>query len=154
MKQNYQRLQAEQLSRRLRGLPRDALRETPGRGWIRAVRDALAMSSYQLAQRVGVSQPEIVHWEQREAKGTISLKSLRRVADALQCDLVYALAPRQPIRKILQQRALEVASTSVEQVSQSMALEDQRTDALRRARIVRETAQRLLDERPRRLWDA
>ena len=154
MKAKLQHLQANQLSKRLHGLSRPELRTPPGKGWIRSVREALGMSYYQLAKRIGVSQPTVVNWEQREAKGTISLQSIKKVADALQCDLVYALVPRKPLGEILEDRATQKAQTIVEQTSRSMSLEDQQTSLTYRKRAVKETAQQLLEKNPRRLWDS
>ncbi len=154
MKAKLQQLQANQISKRLQGLSKPELRNPPGKGWIRSVREALGMSYYQLAKRIGVSQPTVVHWEQREAKGTISLLSLKKVAEALQCDLVYALVPRKPLGEILDDRAMQKAKTLVEQTGRSMSLEDQQTSLTYRRRAVKETAQQLLEKNPRRLWDS
>lgn len=111
------------------------------------------MSTYQLARRIGVSQPTLVNWERREAKGTISLQSLRRVAAALECRVVYALVPRVPLGRLVEQRAAEVARRMVDQVSHSMRLEAQATSAARRRALVRERAQAVLAGPARRLWD-
>lgn len=70
----------------------------PVRGWIKAIRGALGMSTSQLARRLGVSQPSVVALEQSEAKGSIELATLRRVAAALDCTLVYALIPQPAAR--------------------------------------------------------
>ena len=69
----------------------------PVRGWIKAVREALGMTTAQLAKRLGMKQPSVVAIEQSEAKGTIELATLRRVAEALDCTLVYALVPNKPL---------------------------------------------------------
>jgi len=66
----------------------------PERGWIRAVRDALGMSSAELAARMDIGQSSISGLEHRETSETIRLHSLRRAADALDCDLVYFFVPR------------------------------------------------------------
>ena len=72
----------------------------PVRGWIKAIRAGLGMSSEQLAKRLGVRQPSVVSLEQSEAKGTIALATLRRVAEALDCTLVYALVPKATYRVV------------------------------------------------------
>ena len=41
----------------------------PVRGWIKAIREALGMSTAQLAKRLGVKQPSVVALERSEAKG-------------------------------------------------------------------------------------
>lgn len=152
MNTQFRDLLIEQLSKRLKGLDRKELREPPAKGWIRSMRDALSMNSYQLAKRVGVPQSNIMKWEQREVDGTITMKSMSRVAEAMQCDFVYALVPRQPINSILEERAKQIVSESLEQVSRSMRLEDQETTASHRARLAKDLVRRLLEETPRRLW--
>src|ERR1700689_4095382 len=77
---------------------------TPVRGWTKAVREALGMTTAQLAKRLGVKQPSVVALEQSEAKGTIELATLRRVAEALDCTLVYALVPNKPLETTLRDR--------------------------------------------------
>ena len=67
----------------------------PTTGWIRAVRDALGLTLSDVAQRLKVTPPAIRSFEQAEAEDRITLGSLRRTADAMGCDLIYALVPRQ-----------------------------------------------------------
>jgi predicted DNA-binding mobile mystery protein A len=55
----------------------------PARGWIRAIREALGMSTAQLAQRMGVRQPSVVGLERSEEKGSIELATLRRIEQEL-----------------------------------------------------------------------
>src|ERR1700674_5935743 len=98
----------------------------PVRGWIKAIREALGMSSAQLAKRLGVKQPSVVALEQSETKGTIELAPLRRVAGALDCTLVYALIPNQPLEVMVRDRARTFARRRLEAVEHSMLLEGQK----------------------------
>src|SRR5271168_3703723 len=77
----------------------------PVRGWTKAVREALGMTTGQLAKRLGIRQPSVVAIEQSELKGTIELATLRRVAEALDCTLVYALVPNKPLEVMVRDRA-------------------------------------------------
>ncbi len=97
----------------------------PVRGWIRAIRAALGMSSAQLAKRLGVKQPSVVALEQSEMKGTIELATLRRVAAALDCTLVYSLVPNAPLEVVVRDRARLFARQRLEPIEHSMQLEDQ-----------------------------
>ena len=63
------------------------------------------MSTAQLAKRLGVRQPSIVDLERSEEKGSIELATLRRVAEALDCSLVYAFVPNQPLEMTIRARA-------------------------------------------------
>ena len=122
----------------------------PVRGWIKAVREALGMTTAQLAKRLRVKQPSVVAIEQSEAKGTIELATLRRVAEALDCTLVYALVPNKPLEATVRDRARAFLRRRRGPVEHSMLLEDQKVEGkdaeARLDEIVRET-------NPRLFWD-
>lgn len=99
----------------------------PPRGWVRAVREALGMSTAALAARLGITAGAVTRLEQSEAADRIRLDTLRRAADALGCDLVYLLVPRRPLAAVVQDRARELARSQVAAVEQTMLLEDQAT---------------------------
>src|SRR5215217_3554600 len=90
----------------------DALTRPP-RGWVRAIRDALGMTTGQLAQRLGVSQPRVSDIEKRETHDTITLETLRKTAEALNCTLVYALVPNQPLEQMARERARMIAEAQI-----------------------------------------
>jgi predicted DNA-binding mobile mystery protein A len=122
----------------------------PVRGWIKAIREALGMSTAQLAKRLGIKQPSLVELEQSETKGTIELATLRRVAEALDCTLVYVLVPNRPLESVVRDRARAFVTRRWEPVEHSMLLEAQKVTATnveaRLDEIVRET-------NPRLFWD-
>ena len=77
-------LARKNLEKRL-GFLRDTDLTSPKGGWIRAIRDALGMSSRQLASRLGVSQSRVTPLERAEAHGGATLKTLKEAAEALDC---------------------------------------------------------------------
>jgi predicted DNA-binding mobile mystery protein A len=103
-------------------------RGRPRRGWVRAIRDALGMTAAQLGDRIGVTQSTIQRLETSEAADTIQLNSLRRLAEGLNCELVYALIPRDGLTATYDAAARAVARRELARVSHSMALEDQAVD--------------------------
>lgn len=66
----------------------------PAGGWLRAVRQALNLAQADVAKNTGVTKQAYAQFERGETKGTLSLGSLQRAAEAMQCDLVYYLVPR------------------------------------------------------------
>jgi predicted DNA-binding mobile mystery protein A len=127
--------------------------QRPPKGWLRAIRDALGMTTAQLGKRLGVSQPRIVELEQSEVSGSVTLNTLQRAAEALGCRLVYALVPDRPLTDTVRERAELVATRQANAVAQSMRLEDQEvTDREVAKELRRQQAERLL-RRPARLWD-
>ena len=104
------------------------LRETmpPRKGWIRAIRDALGMTGEQLAKRLGVSNKQrISRIECDEIEGNVTIKTMRRVAEALDCVFVYGFVPRSSLEQTVRNRAEHVAKKRMERVSQTMRLEQQ-----------------------------
>ena len=143
----------KQIDKRLSELRPLTLAARPARGWIRAIRETLGMTTRQLADRFGVSQPRIIKLEKGEVDGSITLDSLERAARALGCRLVYALVPEKPLGDTLRERALLIADRQLASVEQTMRLEDQGVPGKDRQK---EARQRLVDEllrRPARLWD-
>jgi predicted DNA-binding mobile mystery protein A len=124
----------------------------PPRGWIRAIRESLRMSSADLAARLGTSKQAVSQMERSEADGSIRLETLRRAAGALNCRLVYALVPNEPLEETVDRRAHEVAANELGRVHHTMLLEDQAVEPAPDDALVDELAEDLKNSR--RLWRA
>jgi predicted DNA-binding mobile mystery protein A len=125
----------------------------PPRGWIRAIREALGMTSAQLAARLGIAQPSAIGLEKAEASKAITLGSLERAARALDCTLVYVLVPRKPLETLVQERARAAAQRRIRTIGHSMGLEGQRVAEDAERTQVERLAQKLLDGPGSALWD-
>jgi predicted DNA-binding mobile mystery protein A len=123
---NIQTLTLEQTDRLLAPFLPVRGAATPPGGWLRAVREALGRSLRAQARRLGISQVTLVRSEQAEAEGSISLAQLRKLAAGLDCEVVYAIVPREPLRLIVEKQAERLAREEVSGVAHSMGLEDQR----------------------------
>ncbi len=66
----------------------------PAKGWLLAVREGLGLSRAVIAKRLSMTPSAIQSFEQSEARGTISVQNLRKLADALDCELVIKLVPK------------------------------------------------------------
>lgn len=140
----------DSLDRRLAALrPVDRF-DRPSRGWVRAIRDALGMSTTQLARRLGVDQSNVVRLEQSEMNDTVKLGTLRRAAEALDCTLVYALVPNSSLGEAVAAQTRKVAAAELASVEHTMLLEAQDLDDEGRDKRVAEYAAGLIDDR--RLW--
>jgi len=125
----------------------------PPRGWIKAIREALGMTTSQLAKRLGVVQSRAVAIEQAEVKSTITLNSLEKAAHALNCRLVYTLVPRKPLEELVSARAIRLAKQRLESTSHSMALESQGVETADEQEQLKSMVQRLLDKAGSELWE-
>jgi predicted DNA-binding mobile mystery protein A len=97
----------------------------PKRGWIAEIRDLLQMTSAQLARRLGVTQSVVSALEKSERNKTISVKSLEKAANALECDLYITLIPRKGLEAELYSRAEALWELRHKQIQHHMRLEDQ-----------------------------
>lgn len=104
----------------------------PSHGWLRAVREALGLPRSAVATKLKVSQAAVQDYEKSEAADTISLATLRRVAEALDCQLVVALVPRdgRTFQDLAAQHDPEIAHLRA--VEHSMTLEAQGSGDLSR----------------------
>ena len=132
---------------------RDAdLSPRPAAGWSQAIRDALGVSATALGRRLGMTGNGVRKLEAAEAQQVITLASLRKLANALDCELVYAVVPRKPLAELLQDRAMTVANEQLQAVSHSMVLEDQAVKGQSKIDQRELLAQELLDGPRRALW--
>jgi predicted DNA-binding mobile mystery protein A len=134
------------LDRRLPGL-REAVKAStiPKGGWIRAIREALGMTAADLGARMGLAATTVLSLESSEREHRIRLNSLEKVADALDCDVVYALVPRGPLEQVVHDRARRVAATRLDLVGHSMLLEDQQVGSAARADQLEDETRALID---------
>ncbi len=125
----------------------------PKEGWIRTVRKAMGMNGPQLGRRLGLKKAQVSQMERMEIEDRISIKQLRRAAEALECDLVYALVPKQPIEEIVMERAKVKATALVAKADAQMALEAQQLNKEALVEEVKYETKRLLETMPRNLWE-
>jgi predicted DNA-binding mobile mystery protein A len=123
----------------------------PHGGWLRAVRESLGIPSEVLGRRLALNGRTVRRIELNELNGVIQLDTMARAADALGCDLVYALVPRRPLEQMVVDRALELAVAELARMDHTMALEGQSTgpDRERRQHVAHE-----LIDRGQVTWDA
>lgn len=124
----------------------------PKEGWVRTIRTALDMSGAQLGFKAGLTRNKISILERKEAKGEITINQLQELAEHLNCDLTYALVPRKPIEEMIEDRATEIASQSVDTNSQNMFLEAQSIDTEAQKRLQNQIKEQVIASGGRVLW--
>ena len=124
----------------------------PSGGWIRAIRTSIGMSARQLAERMGVSQQALSRLERKEANDEVTIKTLRRAAEAMGCQVVYALVPEEgSLQDFIEARALEKAKEIVEAVDHTMMLEAQEVGDVKEK--TRQVADEMAENLNYSLWD-
>lgn len=132
------------------------LKAAPGpsaQGWVHAIREALGMTTTQLAKRLGIARPNIYKLEADEVSGVASLARLRRAAKALDCELVYALVPKTSLEDTVRRQALKQAKRRLGRINVSQALEASAVARDSLVRQVEDLAAEMMMDRPSSLWD-
>jgi len=85
----------------------------PPKGWIRAIRDALGMTARQLGNRLGVAQQAVARIEKEEMAGSVTIKTMRRIAECLDCVFVYGFVPRKSLEETVVRQAKKLRSSDL-----------------------------------------
>ncbi|MDA0686380.1 MAG: mobile mystery protein A [Bacteroidetes bacterium] len=127
---------------------------SPSGGWVKSIRTALGMTLLQMGKRLGVSKQAVLDMEKREAEGSITLKALREVGQAIDMQLVYGFVPNDgSLDALIEKKARELASQIVHRTSNSMVLEDQAISEYRLNQAIDERTLEIKQQMPKILWD-
>ena len=157
MKEKNQRNQRKIIERKLKAWLPLRKDQPPPSGWIKAIRGALGINASQLAARLGMKHSAILKFEQRETMGKVTLETLEKVAQAMNCRLIYSIVPKDPypsLDSILEEQANIVAKNLVSKVNHTMRLEQQGLSNEQIKEQIQETAQELKNRTPSKLWES
>lgn len=152
MRSPLYRLRLSQVERALEPFEAIRGRSAPPGGWLRSIRESLGRSLRSQAAMVGVAPATLHKSERSEAEDRITLAQLRRLAEGLDCELVYALVPKRPLHDMVEARADLLARNEVMGVAHTMSLENQRPSDTFVERQVTDRRQELLSGSWARLW--
>ncbi len=150
---NRKKLIREQLDKNLKTLEPLKDISPPVKGWIRAIKDALGINGRQLADRMGEHRSRTKQIEQQELTGSLTIKTMRRTAEALDCQFVYGLIPKTSLEETVRARAKQIAGKRLAQASQTMALEAQSLSEEENQHVLSELTEELMNNPPSNLWD-
>lgn len=126
----------------------------PSTGWAKTIRQALGMTKDQLSSRIGITPSGISTLERNEAKGSVTLESLERLARGMDCHVVYAIVPNagMTLDEIIRRQAESVARKQLGRVSHTMRLEEQGLNSAQEKRQLGRFVEALLSGSRRKLW--
>ncbi|MCF7975658.1 MAG: mobile mystery protein A [Phycisphaerae bacterium] len=153
MQPKHKKLAREQLDETLTQLAPLKTLIPPRKGWIRAIRQALGMTGDQLAKRLQASKQRISRIEQDEVCEKLTISTLRRVAECLDCTLVYGLIPRQSLEYTVQHQARLLAQKRLNHSNQMMRLEHQELRDQDKIRVLEDLVREIVAEMPKALWE-
>jgi len=153
MKAKQKNLAREQLDQTLKKfLPLKTV-VPPRKGWIRAIRDVLGMTGEQLAERLHANKQRVSRIEQDEKFGKVTLKTLRNVAEALDCEFVYGFVPKESLEKTVRNQARFVAKKRMSRSNQMMRLEKQELSNAEKEKATESLIGDIISTMPKSLWD-
>ncbi len=142
MNTKFRQLRLSQLDRTLQDMRTPPPRPTSG--WISSVREALGITLDQIGKQIGSSRQAVQQLERAEATDRITLGALRRTAEAMGCELVYALVPKSgTFAELAERPARDRAARDVKSVMHTMMLEDQNPENA--DQLIEDEAQRRLN---------
>ena len=154
MKSTKQQLVLSQIDKKLGVI--QVLREVPvpPKGWLHTLRTALQMSLRQLSAKASITPQSLKDMESREVAGTITLNTLRDVANAMDMQLVYGFVSKhESLEQMIEKRAKELATEIVMRTNNTMTLEDQQNSKERIAQAIAQKTAEIKFEMPKYLWD-
>ncbi len=151
---NKYKLIIEQLDSKLNPFIDTKNIQVPERGWIHTIRTALNMTLQQLGKKLDIKAPSVKDAEEREVSGSITLKSLKEVGDAMDMQLVYALVPKQKsIDELVISKSHDLAKKIVLRTGHNMKLENQGISDNKIKDAIEELADEIKREMRKTLWD-
>lgn len=127
----------------------------PRAGWVKTLRVALSMTTAQLGHRIGVKGGRISQLEMAEVEDAVTLHALRKVAEGLDCELVYAIVPKNhsTIDSIIKKQAEKVAVEKIKIIDHMMSLEAQSLSKEALADQKKDLIKELTENPNKHLWD-
>jgi hypothetical protein len=87
------KLLRKKLDREMRFYRLAGREKNPTSGLLRAVRQTLKVPIKDVSARMGIGVSSVFDLEEREGTGSVTLRSLGRMAEAMGCKVVYGIVP-------------------------------------------------------------
>ena len=125
----------------------------PQSGWIRAIREALGLSSLQLGKRAGLDQSRVSRLESAEKTGNLKIASLQKIARGLGMRFVYGFVAEGTLEEMVNARAKEIALKRMKRLNDTMRLEKQGLSQEEQKKALDDMIEKILVEQPKDFWD-
>ncbi len=145
------KLVREQLDKQLLGLKKHP--QIPSGGWIKTLREALGMTTIQLAQRIKVDPSRISRMEQAEIDQNLKLSTMEKLAEGLGMKFVYGFVPKDNLENAVRSQARKLALKRMERLDHTMRLELQNLSKEEKEKAIDDMVDRILIDGDRELWE-
>ena len=151
---NKKKLLIEQLDQKLKPFQKAEMILIPDKGWINSIRTTLNMTMAQLGLKLNVTRQGVKKIEESEAKGSISINSLKEVGEVLDLKFVYGFVPKDgSIDNLINSKAKKLAKKIVLRTNQNMKLENQGLSDEKIKRSIIDLSAEIKREMRKSLWE-
>lgn len=151
---NKRKLLIEQLDQKLKPFQKTELVLIPDKGWIHTIRVALNMTMAQLGNKLKITRQGVKRLEDNEPKGTITIKSLKEIGEAMDLKFVYGFVPKDGnFDNLINTKAEKLAQKIVLRTNQNMKLEGQGIGDEKINETIKDLANEIKREMRKSLWD-
>jgi len=151
---NKKNLLITQLDQKLKPFVAAKKSLVPPKGWLHTIRTGMNMTMEQLGNKLGITKQGVKKIEESEAKGTISINTLKEVANALDMQLIYGFVPKNgTVKELIAQKAEKFATKIVMRTHKNMQLENQAITNDKINQAIADLKEELIRELNRSIWD-
>ena len=151
---NQKKILLEQLDRKLKPFCGTEMIIIPDKGWINTIRTTLNMTLEQLGKKLKMTKQGVKRIEESEAAGTITIKSLREVGNALEMKFVYGFVPMDgSVDSLLDRKSRIFAERIILRTNHNMMLEDQEIKTGELKKAIKDLSEEIKSELNRKIWD-
>ena len=144
-------LRRRQLDRFYKELKKINLKR-PKEGWVKEVRNALGMSLEDLGKRLGTIKQRVLAIEKSELEGKVTVESLQKTAEAMGCEFIYFIVPKESLADIIETQAELAARSILSQGDKTMKLEKQGMDSNEQKQAIEDMTKKILSEKINKIW--
>jgi predicted DNA-binding mobile mystery protein A len=151
---NQRNLLLEQLDRKLQPFIGSEKVIIPEKGWINTIRSTINMTLEQLGNKLNITKQGVKRIEESEAAGTITIKSLKEVGNALEMKFVYGFVPVDgTINSVIERKSRILAEKIILRTNQNMMLEDQAIEKSKLKAAIDNLSKEIKSELKKSIWD-
>jgi predicted DNA-binding mobile mystery protein A len=151
---NQSKLLIEQLDRKLKPFLGSEVIIIPESGWINTIRTTLNMTLEQLGKKLNMTKQGVKRKEESESAGTITIKSLKEVGNALEMKFVYGFVPVDgSMDSLLDRKSRILAEKIIHRTNHNMMLEDQKVEKENLKNAIEDLSKAIKFELKKTIWD-
>lgn len=151
---NQRKLLIEQLDRKLIPFLGSEMVIIPDNGWINTIRTTINITLEQLGKKLNMTKQGVKRIEESEAAGTITIKSLKEVGNALEMKFVYGFVPIDgSIDSLLDRKSRILAEKIILRTNHNMMLEDQEIEKGNLKNAIEDLSKEIKFELKKPIWD-